>query len=80
MEVGGNAQVIAVPASALAELNGKPVVFVRVSPETFAAREVVPGSSDGGWLALEGVKAGERVVTEGVYQLKSTAEKGPARR
>ncbi|MBO9541426.1 efflux RND transporter periplasmic adaptor subunit [bacterium] len=80
VEVGGNARVTAVPASALAELNGKSVVFVRVSPETFAAREVVPGSSDGGWVALEGVKAGERVVTEGVYQLKSTAEKGPARR
>lgn len=77
--LGESSKVLAVPASAVTEFSGKSVVFVLTAPESFVAREVTPGRNDGGWVAITGIQAGERVVTQGVYQLKSTAEKGGKR-
>lgn len=78
--VGGVRQTTAVPAAALSEVDGKRVVFVRTAPEAFEAREVAPGAQDGAWTAVtSGVSPGEKVVVEGVYQLKSLAQRGARR-
>ena len=78
--MGARRRVLTVPVEALSELQGHRVVFVHESPEVFSAREVVPGIVEGGRVAIDrGLQAGERVVVEGVYQVRSTAERGGRR-
>lgn len=61
-----------VPEAAVQTLNGQPVVFVRVAPGRYAVRPVETGPSlDGNIVLLRGVKAGETVVTQGSFVLKS---------
>ncbi len=65
---------LTVPDAALVNMDGKQVVFVHTGPEEFMAREVALGSRDGAyWAVRVGVSAGERVVTQGVHQLRSAA-------
>jgi hypothetical protein len=55
--------------SALLEEDGRPVVYVQVGggPETTPQ----PGGQDGGRvLVLEGLRAGDRVVTGAAYQVR----------
>lgn len=67
---------VVVPAGAILERGGKRMVYVHTRPEEFVPREVAVGTKEGDWVALErGVAVGERVVTEGVYQLESVAAK-----
>ena len=62
----------AVPQSALQTLEGRPTIFVRTGPETFARRFVETGHTFEGFTEiLAGVKPGEEVVTEGSFVLKS---------
>jgi cobalt-zinc-cadmium efflux system membrane fusion protein len=46
-------------------------VFVRLSETDFQVRPVRPGLRDGGFVEVEGVAAGEEVVTTGSHVLKS---------
>ena len=64
--------VISVPVSALTEEQGLYYIYVQGEhAEDFEKREVVLGDSNGERTEiLSGVKAGERVVTQGAYQLK----------
>ena len=79
-DVGGRRRVLTVPVAAIAEFQGRKVVFVHTSPEGFVAREVVPGTVETGRVAIQGgVRAGDRVVVEGVYQVRSSAERGARR-
>jgi membrane fusion protein, heavy metal efflux system len=65
-------EAVAVPESALQQFNGGPIVFVRRSEETFDARPVTLGIRARGLAELaSGVAAGEMVVTEGSFHLKS---------
>lgn len=65
---------LAVPASALVDDNGQPVVFVQTEGEAFERRVVTPGTRDGDWVAVRsGLAAGERVVTLGAYQVRLAA-------
>lgn len=68
---------IAVPQDAVQELDGKPVVFVPgTDPGEFRSREVTAGETRGGQtLVLSGLRAGERVVTQGAFVVKSQAMK-----
>ncbi len=62
------------PASAVVESNGARLAFVKTGPESFEARELqVGGRAGGGWELLAGVVAGERVVVDGGYALRSLA-------
>lgn len=62
---------VLVPASAIIEENGRPVLFVQSSGETFERREVELGArSTERVLVLRGIAAGERVVTGSAYQLR----------
>jgi len=63
---------IAVPSSALQELGDKNVVFIRRTPTQFEAREVEKGATVGDLTEIvSGLSAGEPVVTQGAFHLKS---------
>ncbi|MDR9499874.1 MAG: efflux RND transporter periplasmic adaptor subunit [Hydrogenovibrio sp.] len=62
---------LAIPASAVIDDNGLMVVYVQESGESFSRRIVQFGIRDGDWIeVLDGVKAGERVVSRGAYFVK----------
>ena len=68
---GTPAPVLLVPREAVLDNEGKKIVYVLLSGEEFERRDVVLGDEYGGKVAiLSGIKAGERVVTQGAYQLK----------
>lgn len=60
-----------VPKEAVIESEGKQYVYVLLSGEEFQRREVTIGDEYGEKVAiLTGVEKGERVVTQGAYQLR----------
>jgi RND family efflux transporter MFP subunit len=71
IEAGEKAQAMMIPREAVVEDEGKKIVYVLLSGEEFQRREVKLGNEYGEKVAvLEGLKAGERVVTQGALQLK----------
>ncbi|MDB4989849.1 MAG: Cobalt/zinc/cadmium efflux transporter, rane fusion protein CzcB family [Myxococcaceae bacterium] len=65
-----------VPRSALTEVGGKQVVFVRQADKDFELHEVTLGDSAAGKVAvIAGLREGEQVVVEGVFTLKSAVLK-----
>ncbi len=69
--VGDPVEGVAVPAPAVQDEDGLPVVYVKVGGEAFLRRVVELGPSDGTWtIVAAGVEAGEQVVTTGAYQVK----------
>jgi cobalt-zinc-cadmium efflux system membrane fusion protein len=72
ISAGAPRRSLVVPDSAVIEEGARRFVFVHVAPEDFVRREVVLGERDGeDWAASAGVAAGERVVTQGTYQLRT---------
>ena len=66
--------VLVVPRSALTEIGGKPVVFVRQADGDFDLHHVVLGEGALGKVeVVSGLREGEQVVVDGVFTLKSTA-------
>jgi membrane fusion protein, heavy metal efflux system len=64
--------VLAVPQSALQALEGRTTVFVQSEPGVFGRRLVETGHSFEGFTEVySGIKAGDVVVTEGSFVLKS---------
>ena len=62
---------IAVPASALQQVEGKNVVFIRHSQTQFERREVATGLTVNNQTEIvTGLKPGELVVTQGAFHLK----------
>jgi RND family efflux transporter MFP subunit len=71
LDVGTQKHVLLVPKEAVLDNEGKKIVYVLISGEEFERRDVVLGDEYGDKVAiLSGVKPGERVVTQGAYQLK----------
>lgn len=67
---------LAIPASAVQELEGKQIAFVQRDATHFEKREVKLGENSDQWVEVkDGVRAGEKVVTRGVFYLKSVLEK-----
>lgn len=65
-------QALAVAESAVQQVNGQPIVFVRRSEEIFEARPVVLGMRVGGLVEISsGVAPEEAVATQGSFHLKS---------
>ncbi len=61
-----------VPRSAVAEINSKPVVFVRHPDDDFELHPVVLGHAALGKVeVLSGLREGEEVVVDGAFTLKS---------
>jgi cobalt-zinc-cadmium efflux system membrane fusion protein len=71
-ETGPAVEQLVIPRDAVQQVHGKPVAFVEVQPGSYAMRELSLGRQAGPDVAvLAGVRAGERVVTEGAFYLKS---------
>jgi cobalt-zinc-cadmium efflux system membrane fusion protein len=71
-EGGASAAVAAVPQSALQTIEGRQAIFVRIAPDKFALRFVETGKTFDEYIeVLSGVKAGEEVVTDGSFVVKS---------
>jgi cobalt-zinc-cadmium efflux system membrane fusion protein len=69
---GGAAEALFVPQSALQDLNGQAVVFLDQGGGKYAVRPVRTGRIQGANVeVLEGLAAGERVVSRGGFVLKS---------
>jgi RND family efflux transporter MFP subunit len=69
--------VLTLPRTALLEEQGIYSVFVQINGETFKKQEVQLGATDGKKIViLDGIKSGDRVVTQGVYQLKLAMSSG----
>lgn len=60
-----------IPNSALSEISGKPVVYVKDGPEKYSVRYISPGEDNGTHtVVLQGLQEKERYVTNGAYQVK----------
>jgi multidrug efflux pump subunit AcrA (membrane-fusion protein) len=71
---GHSEKSLTVPASAIVDNTGTPVVFVQKEGESFERRVVNVGIKDGDRVGLRsGVTAGERVVNLGAYQVHLAA-------
>jgi RND family efflux transporter MFP subunit len=71
LDSGSRTSVLLIPREAVLDNEGRKIVYVLLSGEEFERREVVVGDEYGPKVAiLSGVKPGERVVTQGAYQLK----------
>jgi membrane fusion protein, heavy metal efflux system len=68
---------LAIPDTAILDDGGRSVVFVMVEGEAFERRTVRLGIRSGGWVeVVSGVAPGERVVTEGAYEVKLAMSSG----
>jgi cobalt-zinc-cadmium efflux system membrane fusion protein len=73
----GSPAVLAVPAEAIVELEGKKVLFLTGDDAEFIPREVATGTGGGGWVEVTaGLKEGERYAAKGGFLLKSELKKG----
>jgi multidrug efflux pump subunit AcrA (membrane-fusion protein) len=71
LALGEPRQALVVPASAILDLAGVPVVYVQLGGETFEEHAVRTGTRDGDRIEiLSGLAAGDRVVTVGAYQVR----------
>jgi membrane fusion protein, heavy metal efflux system len=65
------ASVVLIPKESILDNEGKKIVYVLRTGEEFERRDVTLGDEYGDKVAIvSGVKPGERVVTQGAYQLK----------
>jgi multidrug efflux pump subunit AcrA (membrane-fusion protein) len=61
----------AIPSRAVRNEDGLSVAYVQLGGESFERRVLTLGPSDGEWtLVTNGIRPGERVVTEGAYQVR----------
>jgi membrane fusion protein, heavy metal efflux system len=71
LNAGPPGAVLLIPKESVLENEGKKIVYVLISGEEFERRNVVVGDEYGSKVAIvSGLKSGERVVTQGAYQLK----------
>ncbi len=62
---------VAVPESAIQNVEGEEVIFVAEESGLFHKRVVQTGLSADGWIAIDGLDEGTAVVTQGSFYLKS---------
>ncbi len=73
IDTSGETQVLAVPKKSVVTEQGQTFVFVFDGGESFEKRAIALGAEGADFYEVKsGLKEGERVVTEGVYQLRST--------
>lgn len=73
IDTSGARKVLAVPKSAVVREQGETFVFVFDGGETFERRRVALGAEGADFYEIvSGLKEGDRVVIEGVYQLRTT--------
>jgi len=73
IDTSDDAKVLAVPKNAVVNEQGQTFVFVFTGGESFEKRPVVTGAEGADFYEVKsGLKEGDRIVTEGVYQLRAT--------
>ncbi len=73
IDTSGGRQVLSVPKQAVVTEQGQTFVFVFDGGESFEKRAVALGAEGADFYEVKsGIKEGERVVTDGIYQLRST--------
>lgn len=71
LDAGESVTAMMIPKEAVLDNEGKKLVYVLLSGEEFQRREVTLGDEHGGKVAvLSGLSKGERVVTQGAYQIR----------
>jgi RND family efflux transporter MFP subunit len=71
LDAGESVTAMMIPSSAVLDNEGKKIVYVLLSGEDFQRREVTLGDEYGDKVAvLSGLNKGERVVTQGAYQIR----------
>jgi cobalt-zinc-cadmium efflux system membrane fusion protein len=71
LQTGQTNRTLSLPNAAISQVNGKPAVFVKKSPETFRVVYVATGTNNGERTTLtKGLANGEKVVINSAYQLK----------
>ena len=74
---GAPKKTLAIPEISVVEDAGKAIAFVMIEGESFERRALRVGIRSNGWVeVLEGVKAGEHVVTKGAYEVKLASASG----
>ena len=62
---------LVIPTEAITDVNGKPAVFIKDKAEQFSISFIQKGESNALQTSvIKGVEAGERIVTENIYQMK----------
>jgi Cu(I)/Ag(I) efflux system membrane fusion protein len=82
LEIGANQPQLAVPASALIDTGSRQIIYVETSPGTYTLRNVkvgpageLPADGSTRWVpVLEGLAAGEKVVTSGAFLIDAEAQ------
>jgi Cu(I)/Ag(I) efflux system membrane fusion protein len=70
----GLQKVLSIPTTAVQDTRTTKVVYVPESSNTFEERKVKLGGQSGEYVEiLDGLKAGEKVVTEGSFDLRANA-------
>lgn len=73
IDTSGDTKVLAVPKQSVVNEQGQTFVFVFTGGENFEKRPVVLGAEGADFYEVKsGLKEGDRIVTEGVYQLRTT--------
>ena len=73
IDTSGDRKVLAVPKSSVVREQGETFVFVFDGGETFERRQIALGAEGADFYEIvSGLKEGERIVIEGVYQLRTT--------
>jgi len=71
LDAAEGADALIIPKEAVLDNEGKKIVYVLLSGEEFQRREVTVGDEYGNKVAvLSGLQPGERVVTQGAYQIR----------
>jgi cobalt-zinc-cadmium efflux system membrane fusion protein len=74
--IGENTTALMIPEESVVKETGKEYVFVQTSEMTFEQRIVITGISVDNKIEIkEGLKAGEKIVSKGVFFLKSELKK-----
>jgi RND family efflux transporter MFP subunit len=74
---GAPRKALAVPDSAIVDDAGKAIAFVMIEGEAFERRPLRLGIRSNGWSqVLDGLAAGEHVVTKGAYEIKLASASG----
>lgn len=77
LPIGGEEETLAVPLTALVDVDGQPTVYVQLAGELFEARPLRLGARDGRWVqVLAGLEAGERIAIEGAYAVRLASASG----
>ena len=73
IDTSGDTKVLAVPKASVVNEQGQTFVFVFTGGENFEKRPVALGAEGADFYEVKsGLKEGDRIVTEGVYQLRTT--------